>query len=105
LNIDQSNNPPIPASSSSSFGGGGGAFLSFLSYFLGSTALVYLATGAVVPADDPTDPTKSVGDLVLRVLAKALTRLAPTATPDALRTAFKDSTVTLAPDPDKTKAA
>ncbi len=105
MNIDQSNNPPIPASSYSSFGGGGGAFLSFLSYFLASTGLVYLATGAVVSDEDPTDPMKSVADLVLRVLAKALTRLAETATPDALRTAFKVSTVTLAPDPDKMKAA
>jgi hypothetical protein len=57
LNIfaNQSKSPPIPASSSYSFGAGTGAFFYFLSYFLGSTALFYLA--AVTGAEGaPTDP-------------------------------------------------
>ena len=97
----------IPYSSSA-----GGA--SFFYYFFGgafvSAALVWAGCGALEPdeagADPvPTDPKNSETFLPLRALATALSNPAETLTPEALSTALNESTLTSAPDPDKTKAA
>lgn len=105
--FNQSKRPPISIPYSSYFGGGGGATF-FGYYFFPLSAGFSACFGAYVDPEldpPPTAPKKSVTLLPLRALATALTNVALTLSPAALRTAFNESAVTSAPDPESTKAA
>ena len=87
----------------SSAGGGGGAYLAGLGSSLSFLGWPFeTSTGADPP---PTLPKKSLIDLPLRLLTRALTRAAEAFTLAALRTALIEWALIDAPWAESTKAA